>query len=225
MIQKTSQEFRKIILYLINETVKQSKIPQQWKNSVICMIPKKQKNTGNPKEYRPISLTSCVAKLAERLMLSKTKEFMEKNNIIIKQQSGFRKQRQTRDNLFFLTQKATESVNRGKKMITIFFDIASAFEKVWHQGLIFKLIKLNFPFHIICWLREFLIKRYFSVRVNNYLTKQVLIETGVPQGAVFSPTLFSIFINDIPMNFSKNKFYSLLFADDLCDFKIYKKKW
>jgi hypothetical protein len=90
-------------------------------------------------------------------------------------------------------------------MITIFFDIASAFEKVWHQGLIFKLIKLNFPFHIICWLREFLIKRYFSVRVNNYLTKQVLIETGVPQGAVFSPTLFSIFINDIPMNFSKNK--------------------
>ena len=64
MIQKTSQEFRKIILYLINETVKQSKIPHQWKNSVICMIPKKQKSTGNPKEYRPISLTSCVAKLA-----------------------------------------------------------------------------------------------------------------------------------------------------------------
>jgi hypothetical protein len=88
-------------------------------------------------------------------MLSKTKEFMEKNNIIIKQQSGFRKQRQTRDNLFFLTQKATESVNRGKKMITIFFDIASAFDKVWHQGLIFKLLKLNFSFHIICWLREF----------------------------------------------------------------------
>ena len=62
MIQNTTQEFRKIILYIINETVKRSKIPQEWKNSVICMISKKQNNTSNPKEYRPIRLTSCVAK-------------------------------------------------------------------------------------------------------------------------------------------------------------------
>jgi hypothetical protein len=51
----------------------------------------------------------------------------------------------------------------------------------------------------------------------------VLIENDVPKGAVVSPTLFWIFINDIPVNYSKNKFYSLLFADDLCTFKIYKK--
>ena len=49
-------------------------------------------------------------------MLSKTKEFMEKNNIIIKQQSGFRNKRQTRDNIFYLTQKATESINRKKNI-------------------------------------------------------------------------------------------------------------
>ena len=223
MLHNTSQEFRKIILFLINQTVQQSKIPQEWKNSVINMIPKKQNNSSDPKQYRPISLTSCIAKLAERLMLKKMKEFMENNNIISKQQSGFRKQRQTRDNLFHLTQKASESINRGKKMVSIFFDIASAFDKVWHHGLIYKLIKLNFPFYVICWLKEFLSNRKFSVRVNNFLTIQELIETGVPQGAVVSPTLFSIFINDIPLNYSKNKFYSLLFADDLCAFKMYKK--
>ena len=120
MIQNTSQEFRKIILLLINETVKQSNIPHSWKESMISMIPKKQNSSSNPKDYRPISLTSCIAKLAERLILSKIKEFMDKNNIIIKQQSGFRKQRQTRDNFFFLTQKAKESVNRGKKIFQYF---------------------------------------------------------------------------------------------------------
>jgi len=223
MLQNTCQEFRKIILNLINETVKQAKIPKEWKNSVISMIPKKNKNSSNPKEYRPISMTSCIAKLAERLILSKMREFMDKNNIIIKQQSGFRKQRQTRDNLFHLTQKATETINRGKKMCSIFFDIASAFDKVWHKGLLYKLIKWNFPFYLICWIKEFIDSRYFAVRVNNCLSKKSLVETGVPQGAVLSPTLFSMYINDIPMNFSKNQFYSLLFADDLCAFKIYKK--
>jgi hypothetical protein len=72
-------------------------------------------------------------------------------------------------------------------------------------------------------LIEFLTNLYFYVRVNTFLTEHVLIENGVPQGAVVSPTLFSLFINDIPVNYSKNKFYSLLFADDLCAFKIYKK--
>jgi hypothetical protein len=79
------------------------------------MIPKKQNNSSNPRDYRPISLTSCLAKVAERLMLTKIKEFLDKNKIIIKQQSGFRQKRQTKDNIFCLTQKAIETLNRGKK--------------------------------------------------------------------------------------------------------------
>lgn len=136
MIQNTTQEFRKIILHLINETVKQSKLPKNWKSSLISMIPKKQINSCNPKDYRPISLTSCLAKLSERLIMIRFKEFLDKNKITIKQQSGFRQKRQTKDNIFFLTQKAIETLNRGKRMCTIFFDIASAFDKVWHDGVI-----------------------------------------------------------------------------------------
>jgi hypothetical protein len=188
------------------------------------MIPKKKNNSSNPKDYRPISLTSCLAKLAERLMLIKFKEFLDKNKIIMKQQSGFRQKRQTKDTIFFLTQKAIETLNRGKRMCTIFFDIALASDKVWHEGLIYKLIKLRCPKYIICWLKDFLSNRVFSVRVNESITTRILIKAGVPQGAVLSPLLFSLFINDIPINYAKNKNYSLLFADDLCSFHIYKKK-
>ena len=131
---------------MINETVKQAIIPESWKSSIINMIPKKQQNSSNPKDYRPIS--------SERLMLKKIKNFMNKNKIIIKHQSGFRQHRQTRDNIFFLTQKGIESINRGKKMCAIFFDIASAFDKVWHEGVIYKLIRLNFPNYIICWVND-----------------------------------------------------------------------
>ena len=223
MLKNSTLEFGKIILKLINLSVSQSKIPQEWKQSIITMLPKKQKNSSNPKDYRPISLTSCISKLAERLILVKLKEFMDSNHIIIKQQSGFRKKRQTRDNIFFLTQKALESINRGKKMCSIFFDIASAFDKVWHKGLLLKLINLKFPNHIISWINEFLTDRTFCVRVGSMVSAKMTISAGVPQGAVLSPTLFSIFINDMPIKYSKNKFYSLLFADDLCSFKIFKK--
>ena len=100
------------------------------------MIPKKKSNSSDPKDYRPISLTSNLAKLAEKMIAIKLKDFLKQQNIIIKQQSGFRSFRQTKDNLFFISQKIIEQFNRGKKVCGIFFDIASAFDKVWHKGII-----------------------------------------------------------------------------------------
>lgn len=77
-------------------------------------------------------ITSNIAKIAEKLVALRLNEFLTKHHIIIKQQSGFRNCRQTKDNIFFITQKILEQFNRRKKICGIFFDIASAFDKVWH---------------------------------------------------------------------------------------------
>jgi hypothetical protein len=125
MLKNASVEFKKILLKLINLTVSKSHVPNSWKMSRITMIPKKKANSSDPKDYRPISL----AKLAEKMIANKLKDFLSKNNIIIKQQSGFRAFRQTKDNIFFITQKTIEQFNRRKKVCGIFFDIAAAFDK------------------------------------------------------------------------------------------------
>ena len=190
LLKSTTYNFRQIILRLINLTVKHSILPNQWKPSIISLIPKKKSNSDNTKDYRPIILTSNLAKLSEKLMSIKLKQFLKENNIIIKQQSGFQENRQTKDNICFITQKILEQFNRGKKVCGIFFDIASAFDKAWHCGIIYKLIKLKAPSFIICWLKDFLVKRTFCVKINNSFSEFNNITAGVPQGAAYSPLLF-----------------------------------
>ena len=111
----------------------------------------------------------------------------------------------------------------NKKVLYFFFDIAQAFEKVWHTGFIYKLMQIKLPNYLIQWLTFYLKERNFCIKIRNFETTFKKIECGVPQGAVLSPTLFSIYINDTRSLYEKNKAYSLLFADDLATFFIFNK--
>jgi hypothetical protein len=209
----------KKIQSLFNNCLKNNTVPLSWKTSTITMIPKKGDKT-NPKNYRPISITSCILRLYEKVILNRLWNFLDANKIIIKNQSGFRANRQTRDNLVFMCQKSLENFNYNKKVCAVFYDIASAFDKVWFDGLIHKMEKLKIPKYLILWCDQYLRNRRFQVRINDYLTRKYEISNGLPQGGVMSPVLFSIFINDIPLNDENTDEYSLLFADDLLDMFI-----
>ena len=187
------------------------------------MIAKKSNDRSNPKNWRPISITSCLMRLFEKVILKRLNSFLRENNILIRNQSGFRAKRSTLDNLFFVSQKAFECYNRGWSMLSIFFDIEAAFDKVWHDGLIFKLCKIKIPYYILRFLINFLRGRKFQVKVGDSLSFEGNIECGVPQGGVVSPTLFSVKINDAPQRNKRNREMTLLFADDKNYNLIFKK--
>ncbi len=170
-----------------------SKVTLPYRESNVLkdkMIAKKVKDS-NPKNYRPISTTSCLARLNEKIIKNRLVGYPESNNILYKYQSGFRKFRQTRDNIYLLVQKALEAKNRGWKALVLLFDIMEAFDKVWHEGLLHKLIKIGTPIYIINWVKGFLEGRSFDVRVKDAYSDKKYIECGVPQGAVLSPILLS----------------------------------
>ena len=216
---RSIQQLQKIF----NKSVTEEVVPDGMKTSMVIMLPKKTDDTSSPLNYRPISLTSCLGKLFERIMCKRLYDFLNENHILIDEQSGFRRHRRTADNLYFLTQKVAESFNRGKKAICIFFDICKAFDRVWHNGLIYKLLEAKVPLWLVRWLQEFLAYRRFIVKVGSCLSEYKNIEAGVPQGSVISPLLFSLFINDIPIEKKPNCSQSTLFADDLASMFFFGK--
>ena len=139
------------------------------------------------------------------------------------EQSGFRSKRQTKDNLVTLTQKAKESFERGWKTITVFFDLASAFDKVWHDGLIYKSNELGVPLYLLNILISFFKDRFFEIKIGSFTSARFKATRGCPQGACVSPATYKAYSNDTPLSNTKNVSYALLFADDLVHFRMFKK--
>ena len=99
------------------------------------MIPRKD-DAHSIKNYRPFSLTTTLMKLFEKIISERLKSYLEKKKLLI--------------------WKIMEAFSRKEKVCCIYFDIQAAFDKIWHNRLLFKLFKLNIPYYMVIWLRNFL---------------------------------------------------------------------
>ena len=118
-----------------------------------------------------------MCKLTEKLIKNRLVHYLETNNLITKIQSGFRANKCTIDNVFYFKQKCLEAFslkrqNQVNKMCGIVFDIEKAFDKVWHQGLLYKMHQLKIPKTIAKWIMNFLSNRAFIVKVNGKKSKK-----------------------------------------------------
>ncbi|GFT71621.1 RNA-directed DNA polymerase from mobile element jockey [Trichonephila clavipes] len=185
--------------------------PESWKHASVIPILKPGKPRGAADSYRPISLLPVLSKLAERLILSRLNDYLNTNKILISQQHGFRPQLSTSHQLLRVVEYAKSGFKEKKYTGAVFLDIQKAFDRVWHTGLLYKLIKINAPPQLILIIKSFLNNRSFAVRVNDTHSSTKQIRVGAPQGALLSPTLFNIYINDIPKT---RQTTVCLYADD-----------
>lgn len=186
------------IQLLLNAAIKLRHFPSIWKVAEIIMIPKPGKTPNDVKSYRPISLLPLISKIFEIIIQKRIKVYIERFKVIPNHQFGFRKSHATTDQIHRITDVIEKTFERKEVCSTVFLDVAQAFDKVWHKGLIYKLNRF-LPNSYVKLLTSYLSDRVFRVREGDEYSSLINIQAGVPQGSILGPLLYLIYTSDLPV--------------------------
>lgn len=185
--------------------------PSSFKIAKVIPILKSGKSPTDARSYRPISLLNSFGKILERIIYTRLTNIIEEKNLLPSVQFGFRKGHSTIHQAMRVKKFITKNKLNKKSTGMILLDIEKAFDSVWHDGLIFKLTKMNLPTYLVRIINSFIRNRHFVVHVNGGTSRKVAIPAGLAQGTCISPILYALFVSDMP---DIEKIEKALYADD-----------
>ena len=228
-----NESFIELLHTLFNKFFDESIFPSSWAEGIIIPIFKKGKHT-DPNNYRGITLLSILGKVFTIILNKCLTKWSESNKIISENQAGFRKGYQTFDHIFTLQTLAKQYINKKQKLFVCFVDFKKAYDLVWRNGLLHKLLKYGISSKMKNMISSIYSNVKSYVKVNGTLSKSFGCSLGLCQGCVLSPILFSLFINDLgedmrSLNTMGCKLYdtvihTLLYADNLIIFANSKEE-
>jgi hypothetical protein len=198
------------ISLVYNISLDTGELPHQWKDAVISPIFKKGARKL-PQNYRPVSLTSVICKVLEKLVVEQVTEHLVANDLKSPEQHGFTKGKSTVTNLLEAMNVWTEALMHGTPVDILYLDYAKAFDTVPHERLIRQVSSFGVKDKALTWIKAFLTGRRQKVRVSGKDSSWKPVDSGVPQGSVLGPTLFAMFVADVPDEVTGQV---SLFADD-----------
>ncbi|GFX19499.1 RNA-directed DNA polymerase from mobile element jockey [Trichonephila clavipes] len=113
----------------------------------------------------------------------------DRNHIIPDFQHGFRKETSMQHQLLRVPNKIIHGFNTKTYTVGIFLDVKKAFDRMWHDGLIYKMIQLKFPTYLVKIIHHYLDNRTFNVKINSTSSNDRSIASGTPQGSILSPAI------------------------------------
>ena len=177
-------------------------MPESWKHGHVVTIYKGDGDVNDPNSYRPITITSVVARAYERVNAAELIEKMMQNNITSLDQFGFTRERSTHDALYRLLSRIHETIDGGigdnKFCPAVFIDSSKAYDKVLIEGLLYKLHHdMKITGNLYYMLRDLLTERTIQVVADGKMSIRLRLRAGVPQGSILAPFLFLIYIHDV----------------------------
>ena len=168
--------------------------------------------------YRSVSLLPVCGKVFEQLLYNTMFSFFSENDLISPKQSGFRTGDSWTNKLLSIAHEILLAFDDGHQVRGVFLDISKAFDKVWHEHLLFNLQQNGIWGELITLIKDFLSCRKQRVVSNGQHSSWPDVKAGiVPQGSILGPLLFLTYINDLPDDLNSNV---KIFADDTSLFSV-----
>ena len=204
------------LLAIFNSSLDSADLPHIWRTATIIPLLKAGKSAKDLASYRPISLTSCVVKVMERMVADRLYHLAEKNGMFNRLQAGFRKGRSCQDQILRLVQAIDDGFQRkpANRTVMALLDLSKAYDRVWRQKLLLNLYQRGVSQTLLKWLEAFLHNRTARVNYNNSFSTLHTLKQGLPQGSVLAPLLFLFYIDTLAQRLPDNTINSL-FADDV----------
>ena len=196
-LKKLPESMLKYYLNILNASLSAGYFPRSMKHAVMIFLPKGTSSQYEVKNYRPISLLNTEGKVFDRILNVRFSCTIEANGHVNPRQHGFRRGRGTHTALATLYETIANNISIRNSTDVILRDVQKAFDKVWHDGLRYKLSQIDLHPCFLRILSNYLEDRKASIRIDNYLGPPIQLRSGVPQGACLSPTLYGFFTRDI----------------------------
>ena len=195
LLKTCASELTPVFTHIFNWSLETCCVPKCFKRSTIIPVPKK-KSPQTLNDYRPVALTSVVMKCFETIVSKFIRTLLPPD--FDKFQFAYRANRSVDDAITINTHEILKHLETRKSYARILFiDFSSAFNTIIPQKLYEKLSdNLSFPVHLCNWILDFLLMRPQEVKVGNFTSTRLTLNTGTPQGCVLSPTLYTIFTHD-----------------------------
>jgi len=219
ILQNTSEYISAPLAWLINRCFDDGVFPSIFAKSVITPLYK----GGDRCEiinYRPLSLTSTISKIVERVIKIRLLSFISKHKIISANQFGFKEKCSTSDAIADLMSNIYGGLDVGDRVLCVFADLAKAFDTVHHRKLLNKLEHCGVRGRALQLFEQYIAKRSQCVKIGDVYSAYTEIRYGVPQGTVLGPILFDLYVNDLLE--MKTSGTIIAFADDTAI--LYKSK-
>lgn len=210
-LKQCKHELAKPLYILWRRSLDSGVVPEDAKTSNIVPIHKGGKRSI-AKNYRPVALTSHLAKVFEKVVRARLISHIEQNNMMNPNQHGFRAGRSCLSQLVQHQDQITKLLEDGQNVDVIYLDFSKAFDKLDIKITLQKLYHLGIMGRLFDWIEGFLTDRKQCVIVDSVVSEKIEVISGVPQGSVLGPLLYLILLRDIDANVSSARVSS--FADD-----------